>query len=164
MVTVSEWYEADFLSKIPHYRNGRLYLTRDYSKRLIQGVSYGGPQRLLLRHDFLYQYALLQGLKTEKASRLLEDLTALEASFTPKEIEKIDKLLATMKIDAITYSLGRQEGYLVEEEINARHGIGIGTLWTAWKSKTYGVCFGSVPALCNNNEISSAREEQEPAC
>lgn len=42
MVTETPWYEVDFLSKIPHFKNGRVYLTRDYSKRLTQGIQYSG--------------------------------------------------------------------------------------------------------------------------
>lgn len=163
MVTESPWYEVDFLSKIPHFKNGRVYLTRDYSKRLTQGIQYSGRERILLHYDGLYFFALLQGLKTEKASRLLEDLTSLEATLSPTDQETIAQVLSNLKIDAIRYALGRQDGYEVEEEINHKLGIGIGTLWSMYKSKTYSVVFGKVRPAGNVNNSIQCKSNPNPA-
>lgn len=69
-------------------------------------------------------------------------MTSLEATFTPSDLELVQEILKNLRVDAIRYALGRQDGYEVEEEINHKLGIGLGTLWSMYKSKTYSVVFG----------------------
>lgn len=59
MVVVSDWDGLEFLSKVPHMHDGKLVLTRNYTKRLTAGFSYSGSNRYLLHCDILHQAALL---------------------------------------------------------------------------------------------------------
>lgn len=85
-IELEHWTEMDFLSKVPFVHNDRIVLCRNYAKRFTTGLSYWGTHSLLLRYPALHVAAQWVGLKSEKASRLLEDITCLKAMLTESQL------------------------------------------------------------------------------
>lgn len=126
---------------MPHDYEGRLYLTRDYRKRLLRGYQYSGFNANLLRNPHLHQLAQLEALKAEKASKLLEELTSLDV-LCPEKVS--DELKAAIQAtDLVRYALSREQGYVVENSVNEHCSITVGTLYRLITDKTINVAYGN---------------------
>lgn len=85
--------------------------------------------------------AQLEALKAEKASKLLEELTALDTICPEMITDAMREAIAAA--DLVRYALTREKGYLVEESVNEHCSINVGTLYKLMTDRKINVAYGS---------------------
>jgi len=85
-LSIGEFYEIDFCSKISHSVDGTIanwHFTRDPLK-VLQTKQYVTSSNLqLLKNPFLHRKAIYEGFRSEKVSKLVEDMLLVQMSKLP---------------------------------------------------------------------------------
>lgn len=125
-----EWYELDFCSKwCQGTSTNDFHLTRDVKKILVTKLFYTKKNQLLLTRPAVHARAIYEGFKSEKVSRLVEDILQFRYQMfgdSVTEEEGLDFFKANY-YSQITFDA--ENGYSAEEEVNSRLGLSLKDLF-----------------------------------
>lgn len=141
-VKIGKYYDIDFCSKWSFVLNpsdiSTWTLCRDYSKTLTTKMYYTKSNDFIHRNPVIHAQALLDCVKSEHSSKLLEDimsfrvnkcLDGVDINFSDARVKLAYNSVYTHYKQEFYGGTIKSEDYLYEDQINARLGLNYGHLY-----------------------------------